>query len=216
MVVRSSRAIILQGSDLPKKSFFIVTEGIDQSGKETQSELLRKRFRKEGYKSVMISFPNYKTGIGKLIKSFLNGKIQCTPKVRHMLLSANRWETKAEIEDYLRGKFTLICNRYHHSNIPYGMANGLKRSWLESLDRGLPEPDVVVLLDITPKISLARKPGGRDIHERDLSYLERVRKQYLELAREEDWIVINGEKSIEQVSRDIWRALSKKLGIRQT
>ena len=46
---------------LPKKSFFIVIEGIDQSGKETQSELLRKRFEKEGYKSIVISFPNYKT-----------------------------------------------------------------------------------------------------------------------------------------------------------
>ncbi len=201
---------------LSKKSFFIVVEGIDQSGKETQSEILRKRFEREGYKSIVMSFPNYKTKIGKIIKSFLNRKIKCTAEVRHMLLSANRWETKAEIEDYLERNFTLICNRYYHSNIPYGMANGLKRSWLESLDRGLPEPDIVVLIDITPKTSLARKQVGRDIHERDLSYLEKVRKQYLELAKEGNWIVISGEKSVEQVSGNIWRALSKKLGIRQT
>ena len=196
---------------LPKKSFFIVIEGIDQSGKETQSELLRRRFEKEGYKSIVISFPNYKTRIGKLIKSFLNGKIQCSVEVRHMLLSANRWETKAEIEDYLKRNFTLICNRYYHSNIPYGMANGLKRSWLESLDRGLPEPDIVVLIDVIPRTSLARKQVGRDIHERDLSYLEKVRRQYLELAKEENWVVVNGEKSVEQVSGDIWRALKNRL-----
>lgn len=200
--------------DLPKKSFFIVVEGIDQSGKETQSELLRKRFEKEGYKSVVISFPNYKTRIGKIIRSFLNGKIQCVAEVRHMLLSANRWETKAEIEEYLKRNFALVCNRYYHSNIPYGMANGLKRSWLESLDRGLPEPDVVVLIDITPKTSLTRKQIGRDVHERDLNYLEKVRKQYLELAKEGDWIVVSGEKSVEQVSGNIWRAPSKKLSIR--
>lgn len=186
-------------------------EGIDQSGKETQAEHLCKRFEKEGYKSVVISFPNYKTSIGKAIKSFLNGKTLSTAEVRHMLLSANRWETKAEIEDYLKRHFTLICNRYYHSNIPYGMANGLERSWLESLDRGLPEPDVVVLIDITPKTSLARKQVERDILERDLGYLEKVRRQYLELAKEGDWIVVNGEKSVEQVSGDIWRALKNRL-----
>ncbi|MBI2139182.1 hypothetical protein HYU13_06335 [Candidatus Woesearchaeota archaeon] len=87
---------------------------------------------------------------------------------------------------------------------------------MESLDQGLPEPGVVVLLDITPKTSLARKRVERDIHERDLSYLEKVRGEYLELAKEGDWVVVNGEKSIEQVSGGVWRALSKKLGIRQT
>lgn len=193
------------------KSWLIVIEGIDQSGKSTQAELLCKRFEGEGYRTKMLSFPNYKTRIGKLIRAFLHGEIEYPAQVRHMLLSVNRWEMKAEIEKYLQSGLTLVCNRYYHSNIPYGVANGLNRRWLESLDEGLPKPAFVILIDVKPKTSLARKGTNRDIHERDLKFLSEVRKQYLILAKEDNWIVVNGENSIEKVSKEIWKAIAKKL-----
>ena len=113
------------------KSWLFVIEGIDQSGKSTQSELLHRRFEEEGYKAKVISFPNYKTRVGRLIREFLHGKVDYPAQVRHMLLSANRWEMKVEIENNLRRGLTLVCNRYYHSNVPYGIANGLDRRWLE-------------------------------------------------------------------------------------
>lgn len=193
------------------KPLFVVIEGIDQSGKGTQAELLRKRFENEGRKTKLLAFPNYETRIGKIIKDFLNDKLLYPAELRHLLLSANRWETKDEIKEYLQKGFTIVCNRYYHSNIPYGMANGLKRKWLESLDEGLPEPDFVILIDISAKTSLARKASNRDMHERDMKFLTEVRKQYLKLAKEQNWIVVDGEQSVEAVSKGIWKTLSKKL-----
>jgi len=193
------------------KSWLIVIEGIDQSGKNTQAMLLCRRLEREGYKTKLLSFPNYETRIGKIIREFLNGKIEYPAEVRHMLLSANRLETKPEIESYRKRGFTLICNRYYHSNVPYGIANGLDRSWLEKLDEGLPKPDHVILIDINPKTSLARKETNRDIHERDLTFLSEVRRQYLALAKEQGWITVNGQNNKERVSKAIWKALAKRL-----
>lgn len=198
---------------LAKKSWFVVIEGIDQSGKNTQSEILRKRFEDHGYKTKLLSFPNYNTRIGELVRSFLDGKSSYPPEVRHMLLSANRWEMKSHIEEYLKKGYVLICNRYYQSNIPYGTANGLNRNWLESLDRGLPEPDAVVLIDVSPKTSLMRKGKGRDIHEKDLDLLARVRTNYLDLAKEQSWIVASGEGSVEKISKNLWTLVSKRLKV---
>jgi len=193
------------------KSWLVVIEGIDQSGKNTQLELLRTRFEEEGYKAKVLSFPNYKTRIGKLIRAFLGGKLVYPAQVRHILLSANRWEMKAEIENHLQKGFTLICNRYYHSNIPYGVANGLDRKWLQSLDEGLPKSDFVIVVDIAPETSLARKGANRDIHERNLKFLLEVRKQYLTLAKEQGWTVVDGENSVQKVSEDVWKVIAKKL-----
>ena len=205
--------IVPRGACLVKKSWFVVVEGIDQSGKNTQSEILLRRFEDEGYRANLLSFPNYKTRIGKLIKSFLSGKISYPPEVRHMLLSANRWETKSELENHLKKGFALVCNRYSQSNIPYGVANGLDRKWLEALDDGLPKPDAVILIDISPKMSLARKGKERDLHEKDLNFLNKVRENYLRLAEEQNWITVDGERNVEKVSRDIWNLVSKRLNI---
>ena len=49
-------------------------------------------------------------------------------------------------------------NRYYHSNLVYGLANGLNQKWLESLDDGLPKADLVILLDVTQKESFSRIP----------------------------------------------------------
>ena len=193
------------------KPWLIVIEGIDQSGKSTQAKLLCKRFEDKNHLTKMLSFPNYKTRIGKLIRAFLHGKVEYPAEVRHMLLSVNRWEMKAGIENYLQRGSVLICNRYYHSNIPYGIANGLDREWLESLDEGLPRPDFVILIDIKPKTSVARKGTNRDIHERDVKFLSEVRRQYLILAKEGNWIVVNGEDNVEKVSKDIWKAISQRL-----
>ena len=102
---------------------FIVIEGIDQSGKMTQTMILTKQLIRQGYKVKSMSFPMYNTPVGKLIKRFLN-KDDFLPRVSHMLLSANRWEFERIISNELINNDFLICNRYFFSNIAYGIKNG--------------------------------------------------------------------------------------------
>ena len=184
---------------------FIVIEGIDQSGKKTQTELLMKRLVKTGYGSVIISFPVYRTKIGRLIRRSLMDDDKYTPRVRHMLFSANRWELNNQIEVELSKKTFLICNRYFYSNLAYGIANGLDETWLTSLDDGLPRPDLTIFIDISPSLSLTRKKDQRDVHERDQKLLSRVRRIYRGMANNEDWVMIDGRGDPDVIADRIWR-----------
>ena len=187
---------------------FIVLEGIDQSGKMTQTMLLIKQLSKQGYKVKSMSFPMYNTPVGKLIKRFLN-EDDFLPRVSHMLLSANRWEFEKSILNELINNDFLVCNRYFFSNLAYGLVHGLDKKWLEDLDRGLPKPDITILIDIPISESNIRKTKSRDKYEKDEKFLMDVRKKYMFLAKTKKWFIVNGKKDKISVSDDIWNIIKK-------
>ena len=194
---------------------FIVIEGIDQSGKETQSRLLVRRLRWDGHKTEKLSYPIYTSFSGREIEAFLDGKRFYPHQVLHMLYSMNRWENLDKLRELLRDSDFLIVDRYYPSNLAYGIARGLDEQWLLSLDRGLPEPNKIILVDTSVEASFARKTSGRDIHERDKTFLKKVRKVYLSLAKRRKWTVVNGDRSLAEVNEDLWNAL-KSLRHRST
>lgn len=170
-----------------------------------------KRLVESNYNVIKFSFPNYETPVGKLIEEILLNKISVPLEVKHMLLSANRWELKSKIEEYMKKNYIIIFDRYYQSNLAYGVANGLPLDWLKNLDKNLPECDLTIILDIPPEISFKRKALNRDIHEKDLSYLSRVRQCFLELAYENSWIIIDGDRPIQEVHESIWSIVLEKL-----
>ena len=189
---------------------FIVIEGIDQSGKETQSRLLVRRLRWEGHKTEKLSYPIYTSFSGREIAAFLEGKRTYPHQVLHMLYSMNRWESLDKLEEVLRESDYLIVDRYYPSNLAYGVARDLDEQWLLSLDRGLPEPDKIILVDTSVEASFARKTSGRDVHERDSTFLKKVRRAYLNLAKRRKWFVVNGDRSLAEVNEDLWKALKSR------
>jgi len=189
----------------------IAIEGIDQSGKKTQTDLLLKRLIASNHSAIKFSFPNYETPVGKLIEEILLNKISVPLEVKHMLLSANRWELKSKIEEYMKKDYIIIFDRYYQSNLAYGAANGLPLDWLKNLDKNLPECDLTIILDIPPEVSFRRKVLNRDVHEKDLSYLSRVRQCFLKLAYENSWIIIDGDRPVQEVHESIWSIVLEKL-----
>ena len=198
---------------LLRKGKFIVIEGIDQSGKKTQSILLRNRLKKKGYKVGYISFPKYNTSIGKLVKKCLHDD-SFSLEMSHILLSANRWEAEKEIRYKLENMDFVVCNRYCDSNIAYGLANGLKKEWLENLDLGLPKPDLTILIDIPITESVFRKSENRDRYEKDKKFLNNVKSRYKKLATMNKWSKIKGNRSKEEVSKEIWNLVVNKYKIK--
>lgn len=79
------------------------------------------------------------------------------------------------------------------------------------MEDGLPKPDLVVLLDIPPGLSRRRKSKGRDVHEGDLAYLTRVRREYLHLARKFRWKIVDGHLDPEVVRNLVWAKVTPKL-----
>jgi len=193
------------------KGIFIAIEGIDAAGKRTQSSILRAWFNSKGLTTRTLSFPAYETVIGKEIRKFLEGSVDYPQQVRAMLYAANRWEKKAELESIVSKTDVTIVDRYSGSNLAYGVSNGLELEWLRHLEEGLPEPDLVLLLDASPTKLVPRRGDRKDSYERNISLQEKARDAYLGLAKRFGWSIVDANGGIEETSRGIISAVSRSL-----
>ena len=191
-----------------RKGKIIVLEGIDKAGKSTQSKLLMDYLKLSGKICTLITFPDYTTSIGAEIKAFLEGKRDYPIELKHILLSANRWEKKKEIESMVDSGTIVIINRYYQSNLVYGTSNGLNLRWLLSLEKGLPTADLVIVLDVTPRITLKRSLEP-DEFEKDVSLLQNVYKNYHKLAKPFRWKILNAEKSRDQIHDEVKKTVER-------
>jgi len=192
----------------------IAFEGLDQSGKQTQAEMLRDRMKSSGRRTRLVSFPDYGTSIGEEIARALQGERDYGPDVMQLLYVANRYERKPEIEQHLESGSVVLCDRYLASSIAYGEAFGLDPKWLTAMQQHLPQPDVTILLDIAPETAVGRKAVDRDRYERDLALLARVRESYLRQARQATWLTFDGEQPKTAVAQQINEALAAQLAPR--
>jgi dTMP kinase len=191
----------------------IAFEGLDQSGKQTQAELLRDRLKDAGRKARLVSFPDYGTSIGEEIARALQGEREYAADVMQLLYIANRYERKPDLQRWLDGGLVLVCDRYVASSISYGEAQDLDAEWLAQLQKFLPQPAATVLLDIAPETAVQRKAVDRDRYERDLALLARVRESYRRQAAAGDWIQVDGERAKEAVAADVFNAVALRLGL---
>lgn len=191
----------------------IAIEGIDGSGKNTQTNRILNELLNYSSKVSKISFPRYaETFFGKEVGFYLNGGFgsleQVHPKLSAMLYAGDRFECKEEILEKLSNDGIVICDRYVQSNIAHQVAKvsldyqAEFRSWIEELEfkvYSMPKPDLVIFLDVPPETSnqLVLKKDSRvytdkkrDLHEEDISYLEKVYHVFKDLSVEDNWVTI--------------------------
>lgn len=185
------------------RGLLVAFEGLDQSGKQTQTELLRDRLNSNGRRVRLLSFPDYQTVIGAEIGRALRGERDYTADVMQLLYVANRYEFKAEIVRAKESGTVVVCDRYLASSIAYGEAQGLEAQWLTDIQKYLPQPDITFLLDIAPEVSARRKTAERDKYERDLSMLGRVRDSYLRQAARSGWVRLDASREKTEMASEI-------------
>ena len=188
----------------------IALEGIDQSGKRTQTRLLANELKKKDAKVSTLSFPIYKSSSGRQIQRFLQGKQEYPATALHMLYSLNRWENQEQILKLVQNSDFVIADRYYPSNLAYGVSRGLSLEWLQGLDRGLPTASLVILLDVPVNSSFTRKSKDRDAHERDKQLLTKVRRTYGALAKKFGWKIVDATRSVEEVHEAVWGLVRKR------
>ncbi len=188
----------------------ITLEGIDQSGKRTQTRLLAEELERKGARVSTISFPIYRSPSGRQIQRFLAGKQEYPATALHMLYSLNRWENQELITNLTENSDFVIADRYYPSNLAYGVSRGLSLGWLQGLDRGLPTASLVIVLDVPVLSSFGRKSSGRDVHERDKQLLLRVGRTYRTLAKKLDWKLVDANRPVEEVHNAVWGIVRKK------
>ncbi len=194
---------------------FIVLYGISASGKTTQKMLLKKWLESKGYKVLTTEEPS-NLEIGKIIKRIIRGEITFPRKALVYLFVADRiHHTEKVIRPALEKGFIVICERYYLDTIAYHLLEGHSRDFLEEINKVELLPDFSIYIDISPETSLKRMGGEcKKIYEKE-DVLRKVRKNFLDLIEEykerEEIYVVNGERSIEEVFREIKGIVEKKL-----
>lgn len=192
-----------------QKGKFILLEGCDGSGKSTQCRLLAESGLFE--KVEKMCFPDRTTDIGKLINDYLQKTSKLVDQVIHLLFSANRWELSPKIKQLLESGTTIVCDRYYYSGVVYSAAKGMDVNWCMAPEIGLPEPDLVLFIDISPKVQATRKGFGEEVYEKT-EFQMKVRELFLSL-KKDNWRIIDGNQSLEKVAEDIQKTVKEYFGL---
>ena len=208
---------------------FITLEGIEGSGKTTQLQQLSLYFENRGQTCVLTREPGG-TDLGKKIRAILldPASTELVPTAELLLYMADRAQhITTLIKPCLAEGKVVLCDRYFDATIVYqGFARGLDTGFIGDLHRLIFDdlkPDITFLLDLAPRIGLARawkqlESGTRvgtesRFEEEAISFHEKVRTGYLELARRQpDRIrVVDGSQDEKQVQLDIRNVLAEYL-----
>ncbi|MDC7219606.1 MAG: hypothetical protein PQJ59_06670 [Spirochaetales bacterium] len=196
----------------------IAVDGIDGSGKGTQTKLIYEYLISKGIKVDLISFPQYSSFFGNMVGEYLNGAYgtleQVNPKLAALLFAMDRKDffDRTELTGHV-----ILCDRYVPSNVGH-QAGRVPReereafvAWLEELEFGInriPEPDLSILFDISVENSarqVAKKQKRdytdltHDIHEQNKAYLSDVRDYFLALGERDKYELVNIEDEAGQV-----------------
>lgn len=185
----------------------IAFEGTDRSGKSTQANHLANALNSLGKRARVISFPNRDTAIGRILDDALRGETHQDPRSLHLLFSANRWEMRDTILDLLEAGIHVILDRYIMSGIIFShVVHDLPWEWCVSTDRGLPDPDLTIFLDIHPTKTAKRTDFGNEIYE-DVATQKLVYYEFRNQATQPHWVVIDGDRSMFEVQSSIFDAV---------
>lgn len=204
---------------------FISLEGIEGCGKTTQLKYLTTFLEEKGRSYVVTREPGG-TAIGKKIRSILldPASKELVPAAELLLYMADRAQhISSLIKPRLAEAKIVLCDRYFDATVVYqGFARGLDTGFIRDLHRIIfkdLKPDITLLLDLSPHIGLARAwqeldNGNRSdeesrFEEEAISFHEKVRAGYLELARMEPkrFKIIDASRQIDDVQADIRKVL---------
>jgi len=189
---------------MAKRGAFIVIEGLDRSGKSTQTSLLHDRLKDAGESVQLLKFPDRSTAIGQMIDSYLRSQSDLDDRAIHLLFSANRWELASTIIALLNAGTTVVADRYAFSGVTFSASKGLSYEWCRAPDIGLPAPDLTVFLDVEPETARERGGFGEERYEKE-EMQRRVRGLFERIGKESGrWVVVDAGKQREAVRDDIW------------
>jgi len=190
---------------MKERGKFIVIEGADGTGKETQSRLLTKRLEGMDIPFVMFDFPQYETTFfGKLVGRFLKGDFgglkEVSPFLASLTFAGDRWQAGPKIRKILEGGTNVISNRYFLSNVAHQAVKLPNETRIEFIDflkeleygvYNIPKEDLNIVLHVPCEISqkLILKKAARsylegkikDIQEADVSYQLEAANLYREI-----------------------------------
>ncbi|MVT35509.1 MAG: dTMP kinase [Euryarchaeota archaeon] len=190
---------------------FITLEGIDGSGKTSIASMLKEKFEKSGKNVYLTEEP---TQIIFDVKSIMEKELDIYTRI--FIFMADRVEHIKIIKEKLSSGYVVICDRYVDSTFAYQGAvlknflNGYENAYqyMNNIYRPFSlEPDIIIYLDVDPKIGLGRIKSRKREYFEKIEYLREVRNFYIHLSKIRNYIYIDSNSSLE----DAWKQLTQKL-----
>ncbi len=218
-----------------------VIDGTDGSGKQTQSNLLKERLKKDGIDFKSVSFPNYDSPSSTLVKMYLEGDFgenqkDVSPYIASTFYAADRYATyKKDFEEYYNNGGIIIADRYTTSNMIHqaGIIKDKQErekflKWLWDFEfnlYGLPIPTEVIFLNMPPDYTekLIQDRENKITHEKQKDIIEKNKQNTidaynnaLELVKKYNWYEIKCVKddkirTIEDINDEIYELVKKKI-----
>ncbi len=217
---------------------FVVIDGLDGSGKSTQLNLMEEFFAENNYRFKRIKLPDYESPSSALVKMYLNGSFGTEPQDVNIYAASafytvdryanfvTKWKS-----DYLDGVH-IIADRYTTSNAIYQTAKIPRKDWddflkwledFEYVKTGIPKPDLTIFLDMPVQVSqklMTKRYSGdelkKDVHEKNVDFLNHCRKAALYTAEKWDWVIVNCAennmpRSVESINHEIISIIKEAL-----
>lgn len=222
---------------MKNKGKLIVIEGVDGSGKETQTKMLYQRLKQEDKRVMKLSYPRYANPSSAMVKAYLRGDFgdnaqEVSPYIASTFYAIDRYASyKEDYQEFYQQGGIVLADRYTTANMVHqaGKIQDLKErqkflDWLWDYEfnlYGLPIPDLVYFLDIpvemNEKLMKKRKnkftgEKQKDIHEKDKEHLRKSYQNALSLVEKYHWQKISclhqgNLKSRETIHEEIYRIL---------
>ena len=215
-----------------------VIEGVDGSGKATQTELLYQALLAKGKPVRKVSFPDYDSPSSSLIKMYLNGEFGTDPQsvnafATSVFFAVDRFASfRKDWQEFYENGGIIIADRYVTSNLVHQagkISDAAEKEryiqWLSDLEYnifGLPMPDCVIFLDMPPAYSLKLRQQRNelkqgltaDIHEADQTYLQNAYENAIGIAKHQEWHTISCVaddkiRTIEDIHAEIVRTINE-------
>jgi dTMP kinase len=201
-----------------KKNLFLAFEGIDGSGKSTQSKMLEEKMKADGIK-VYHTFEPTDSYIGTLIRKIFRHEIEADHRTIAGLYVADRINHLTNDENGIVKKlqegYTVITDRYYFSSYAY-QGTHMSQDWVinaNSISADVLRPDLNIFIDITPEVAIERLHNNRgqiQLYE-TLDNLKAVRDKYFEafekLKDKEQVFIVDGNRPLDTIFSDITKKL---------
>jgi dTMP kinase len=194
-------------------------EGLDGAGVGTQVEILREKLMADQH-VLSLRYPEYNHPIGELIYKYLKEKVLLPKETVFMLYVLDQIKDKERINDALKEGKIVLADRYFTTNLAFQCAKGfdLQKALKIAETLELPRPDLAIFLKVNAETSVKRKIKEKqnlDFYEADLQLQKKVFQMYEKLVAEKifakEWVVVDSEKGIDEVAKDIEKIVAEKL-----
>ena len=220
-----------------EKPIYLVIEGIDGAGKETQTRLLKEYLKSLGKNVITQSFPNYGTDGCKPVQMYLDGKLSKTANEVNayqssVLFAVDRFCTMTQLIKNITKDSVVVFDRYVSSNMLHqggkihndeDLEKYLK--WLENFEfeiMKIPRPDKIFFLSVPPEISMElikqrkglKSQTEKDIQESDENHLKNAYNTGMKISKMFGWEIIDcvdKEKKQMRTKEDISKEIQQKV-----